>query len=92
MGLAARLIAYGDADVMLAGGSEKGSSPLGMSGFGAMHALSTRNDEPTKACTIDKDRDGFVLGDGAGDVVVSKASLMLKRAVQQYLLNWLALV
>lgn len=71
MGLAARLIAYGDADVMLAGGSEKGSSPLGMAGFGAMHALSTRNDEPTKASRpFDKDRDGFVLGDGAGVVVL----------------------
>ena len=71
IGLAARLIAYGDADVMLAGGSEKGSSPLGMSGFGAMHALSTRNDEPTKASRpFDKERDGFVLGDGAGVVVL----------------------
>ena len=71
MGLAARLIAYGDADVMLAGGSEKGSSPLGMAGFGAMHALSTRNEEPTKASRpFDKDRDGFVLGDGAGMVVL----------------------
>ena len=71
IGLAARLIAYGDADVMLAGGSEKGSSPLGISGFGAMHALSTRNDEPTKASRpFDKDRDGFVLGDGAGMVVL----------------------
>ncbi|MGO2231457.1 beta-ketoacyl-ACP synthase II [Psychrobacter sp.] len=71
MGLAARLIAYGDADVMLAGGSEKGSSPLGIAGFGAMHALSTRNDEPTKASRpFDKDRDGFVLGDGAGVVVL----------------------
>lgn len=71
IGLAARLIAYGDADVMLAGGSEKGSSPLGISGFGAMHALSTRNDEPTKASRpFDKARDGFVLGDGAGMVVL----------------------
>ena len=71
IGLAARLIAYGDADVMIAGGSEKGSSPLGMSGFAAMHALSTRNDEPTKASRpFDKDRDGFVLGDGAGVVVL----------------------
>ena len=71
IGLAARLIAYGDADVMLAGGSEKGSSPLGMAGFGAMHALSTRNDEPTKASRpFDKDRDGFVLGDGAGVMVL----------------------
>lgn len=71
IGLAARLIAYGDADVMVAGGSEKGSSPLGMAGFGAMHALSTRNDEPTKASRpFDKDRDGFVLGDGAGVMVL----------------------
>ncbi len=71
IGLAARLIAYGDADVMVAGGSEKGSSPLGMAGFGAMHALSTRNDEPTRASRpFDKDRDGFVLGDGAGVMVL----------------------
>lgn len=71
IGLAARLIAYGDADVMIAGGSEKGSSPLGMSGFAAMHALSTRNDEPTKASRpFDKDRDGFVLGDGSGVIVL----------------------
>lgn len=75
MGLAARLIAYGDADVMLAGGSEKGSSPLGISGFGAMHALSTRNDEPTKASRpFDKGRDGFVLGDGSGVVVLESLS------------------
>ncbi len=71
IGLAARLIAYGDADVMIAGGSEKGSSPLGMAGFSAMHALSIRNDEPTKASRpFDKDRDGFVLGDGAGVIVL----------------------
>ncbi len=71
IGLAARLIAYGDADVMLAGGSEKGSSPLGISGFGAMHALSTRNEEPAKASRpFDKDRDGFVLGDGSGVIVL----------------------
>lgn len=71
IGLAARLIAYGDADVMIAGGSEKGSSPLGISGFGAMHALSTRNDEPSKASRpFDKGRDGFVLGDGSGVVVL----------------------
>lgn len=71
IGLAARIIAYGDADVMIAGGSEKASSPLGMSGFAAMHALSTRNDEPTKASRpFDKGRDGFVLGDGAGVLVL----------------------
>lgn len=71
MGLAARLIAYGDADVMLAGGCEKASSTLGLSGFAAMHALSTRNDDPTRASRpFDKDRDGFVMGDGAGVVVL----------------------
>lgn len=71
IGLAARLIAYGDADVMVAGGSEKGSSMLGIGGFAAMQALSTRNDEPTKASRpFDKDRDGFVLGDGGGVLVL----------------------
>lgn len=71
IGLAARLIAYGDADVMLAGGCEKASSTLGLSGFAAMHALSTRNDAPTQASRpFDKDRDGFVMGDGAGVLVM----------------------
>lgn len=71
IGLGARLIAYGDLDAVLVGGSEKASTPLGMAGFGAMHALSTRNDEPTRASRpFDKDRDGFVLGDGAGALVL----------------------
>lgn len=71
IGLGARLIAYGDLDAVVVGGSEKGSTPLGMSGFAAMHALSTRNDEPTRASRpFDKDRDGFVLGDGAGALVL----------------------
>lgn len=71
IGLGARLIAYGDLDAVLVGGSERASTPLGMSGFGAMHALSTRNDEPTRASRPwDKDRDGFVLGDGAGALVL----------------------
>ncbi|AKG06863.1 3-oxoacyl-ACP synthase [Moraxella bovoculi] len=71
IGLGARLIAYGDLDAVLVGGSEKASTPLGMSGFGAMHALSTRNDEPTRASRpFDTDRDGFVLGDGAGALVL----------------------
>ncbi|MDO4250429.1 MAG: beta-ketoacyl-ACP synthase II [Moraxella sp.] len=71
IGLGARLIAYGDLDAVLVGGSEKASTPLGMSGFAAMHALSTRNDEPTRASRPwDKDRDGFVLGDGAGALVL----------------------
>ena len=71
IGLAARLIAYGDVDVILAGGCEKASSQLGIGGFSAMQALSTRNDAPTKASRpFDKDRDGFVLGDGAGVLVM----------------------
>lgn len=71
IGLAARLIAYGDCDVMLAGASEKGSSPIGMAGFAAMGALSTQNDDPTGASKpFDKNRDGFVLGDGAGVMVL----------------------
>lgn len=71
VGMAARLIAYGDTDVMVAGGSEKASTPLGIAGFSAMQALSTRNDEPTKASRpFDADRDGFVLGDGAGVLVL----------------------
>ncbi len=71
IGLASRLIAYGDADVILAGGSEYASSKLGMSGFASMHALSTRNDEPSKASRpFDKDRDGFVLAGGSGAMVL----------------------
>lgn len=71
IGLGARLIAYGDLDAVLVGGSERASTPLGMSGFASMHALSTRNDEPERASRpFDKDRDGFVLGDGAGALVL----------------------
>ncbi len=73
IGLAGRMIAYGDADVMIAGGSEKGSSPLGMAGFAAARALSTRNDDPQAASRPwDRDRDGFVLGDGAGMIVLEE--------------------
>lgn len=71
IGYAARTIAYGDADIMVAGGSEKGSSALGMAGFAAARAMSTRNDEPEKASRPwDKERDGFVLGDGAAVLVL----------------------
>lgn len=71
IGQAARIIAYGDADVMLAGGAEKASTPLGLGGFGAARALSTRNDDPQAASRPwDKQRDGFVLGDGAGVMVL----------------------
>ena len=73
IGLSARLIAYGDADIMLAGGAEAGSSPLGMAGFCAARALSQRNDAPEAASRPwDKDRDGFVLGDGAGVLVLEE--------------------
>ena len=71
IGHAARMIAYGDADVMIAGGAEKASTELGIGGFGAARALSTYNEDPTKASRPwDKDRDGFLLGDGAGMMVV----------------------
>ncbi|CAI2133662.1 3-oxoacyl-[acyl-carrier-protein] synthase 2 [Serratia fonticola] len=73
IGHAARIIAYNDADVMLAGGAEKASTPLGVGGFGAARALSTRNDNPQAASRPwDKDRDGFVLGDGAGMMVLEE--------------------
>jgi 3-oxoacyl-[acyl-carrier-protein] synthase II len=58
---------HGDADVMIAGGAEAAVTPLSVGGFAAMRALSTRNDEPTRASRpFDKDRDGFVIGEGAG--------------------------
>ena len=73
MGLSARMIQHGDADIMITGGTEKGSTPLGMGGFNALKALSTRNDEPTKASRPwDKDRDGFVMGDGAAVLVLEE--------------------
>src|SRR5690554_3669739 len=73
IGMAARNIAYGEADVMIAGGSEMAACGLGLGGFGAARALSTRNDEPTRASRLwDKDRDGFVLSDGAGALVLEE--------------------
>lgn len=73
IGAAARTIAYGDADVMIAGAAEMATTKLGIGGFAAMRALSTRNDEPTRASRPwDKDRDGFVMGDGAGIVVLEE--------------------
>ncbi|MBA5761849.1 beta-ketoacyl-ACP synthase II [Vibrio sp. 404] len=85
IGHAARMIAYGDADAMVAGGSEKASTPLGMAGFGAAKALSTRNDEPQKASRPwDKDRDGFVLGDGAGMMVLEEYEHAKARGAKIY--------
>ncbi len=85
IGHAARMIVYGDADAMVAGGAEKASTPLGMGGFGASKALSTRNDEPQKASRPwDKDRDGFVLGDGAGIMVLEEYEHAKARGAKIY--------
>lgn len=85
IGLAARTIAYGDADVMIAGGSEMATTKLGISGFASMRALSTRNDEPEKASRPwDKDRDGFVLGDGAGVIVLESYEHAKARGARIY--------
>ncbi|HHP0450356.1 TPA: beta-ketoacyl-ACP synthase II [Vibrio harveyi] len=85
IGHAARMIAYGDAEAMVAGGAEKASTPLGMAGFGAAKALSTRNDEPQKASRPwDKGRDGFVLGDGAGVMVLEEYEHAKARGAKIY--------
>lgn len=85
IGTAMRLIQYGDADVMVSGGAERGSSPTSMGGFCAMKAMSTRNDDPTSASRPwDKDRDGFVLGDGAGIVVLEEYEHAKARGARIY--------
>jgi 3-oxoacyl-[acyl-carrier-protein] synthase II len=85
IGDAYRLIQRGDADVMVAGGAEAAVTPLGVAGFASAKALSFRNDEPTKASRpFDKDRDGFVLGEGAGVVVIEELTHALRRGVRIY--------
>lgn len=85
VGFAARSIMHGEADVMFAGGAEKGSSQLGMAGFGAARALSTRNDNPQAASRPwDRDRDGFVLSDGAGVLVLEEYEHAKKRGAKIY--------
>src|ERR1043165_771772 len=83
IGLGARLIQAGDADVFIAGGAECGSSPVGLAGFCQARALSTRNDDPTHASRPwDKDRDGFVLGDGAGILILEELEHAKRRGAK----------
>lgn len=85
IGLSARLIEAGDADIMVCGGSEKASTQMGIGGFSALKALSTRNDEPEKASRPwDVDRDGFVLGDGAGILVLEEYEHAKARGAKIY--------
>jgi len=85
IGDAYKTIAYGDADVMITGGVEAAISPLAVGGFGAMRALSVKNDEPRRASRpFDKDRDGFVIGEGCGIVILEELSFALKRGAHIY--------
>ncbi|HEY6895371.1 MAG TPA: beta-ketoacyl-ACP synthase II [Rhodanobacteraceae bacterium] len=85
IGDAYEIIRRGDADVMIAGGSEAAITPMGIGGFGALRALSTRNDEPDRASRpFDKDRDGFVVGEGAGVVILEEYENAKRRGARVY--------
>ncbi len=85
IGDAYEIIRRGDADVMIAGGSEAAITPMGIGGFGALRALSTRNDEPEKASRpFDKDRDGFIVGEGAGVVILEELDAARARGARIY--------
>ena len=85
LGTALRTIQYGDAEIVVCGGSEAAISPMGVAGFNAMKALSTRNDEPQKASRpFDKERDGFVMGDGAAIVILEELEHALARGAHIY--------
>ncbi|TDI26309.1 MAG: beta-ketoacyl-[acyl-carrier-protein] synthase II [Acidobacteria bacterium] len=85
VGDAFETIRRGAADVMVAGGSEAAITPLGVGGFAAMRALSTRNDDPTRACRpFDRDRDGFIIGEGAGVVVLEEHDRAIGRGASVY--------
>src|SRR5690606_10515759 len=85
IGLAMRMIQYGDADVMIAGGAECATTPTSLAGFCAMKALSTRNDEPERASRPwDRERDGFVMGDGAGVLILEEYGRAKARGARIY--------
>ena len=85
IGVAARMIAYGDADIMMAGGAEMTTSPTGLGGFAAARALSTRNDDPQAASRPwDRERDGFVLSDGAGILMLEEYEQARRRGANIY--------
>ena len=85
IGDAFETIRRGAADVMVAGGSEAAITPMGVGGFAALHALSTRNDEPTRACRpFDRDRDGFIIGEGAGMLILEEHGRAVDRGASIY--------
>ncbi len=85
VGDAFEIIRRGDADAMIAGGSEAAITPMGVGGFAAMRALSTRNDEPDKACRpFDRERDGFIIGEGAGVIVLEERESAVERGAKIY--------